>query len=86
MRNPLSFSAAVAQGARLLTLPPLPAFPFPNFAGSSVDGAPAQGSAYVTETRAAPVACAYDRKRIEQVRFCLELGFDIVVFVDSARF
>lgn len=57
---------AVAQGARLLTLPPLPSFPFPNFAGSSADSSPPKERVHNIEHESAH-AVAYDRKHIEQL-------------------
>ncbi len=68
MLNPDLFPPTVAQGARQLTLPPLPVFPFPNFVDDAVGGHSSQGHFQDIELQDAPaVACAFDRKHIEQV-------------------
>ena len=68
MLNPDLFPPTVAQGARQLTLPPLPVFPFPNFVDNAVGGHSSQGHLQDIELQDAPaVACAFDRKHIEQV-------------------
>jgi hypothetical protein len=62
------FPPAVAEGARLLSLPPLPTFPFPNFAGHCGAAPPDARHSNVLEATAAPVAtCSFDRKQIEEV-------------------
>ena len=78
------FPPAVAEGARLLSLPPLPTFPFPNFAGHGGAAHPDARHSNVLEATAAPVATrSFDRKQIEEVCglgvFFIDLKFIIMV-------
>ncbi len=65
----LTSPVTVADGARLMSLPSLSAFSFPNFPGSSDAASLSGDGSALADPLVAPVApCGFDRKQIEEVR------------------